>query len=98
MVVSLILDVIDELEVLLGHNHGWTLRRARTRTVRAFLRGAFRLVDRRVIPVDTQSALSITLRDGDGSVELISDDKGENWLRRSLREVADQMRERIVQF
>ena len=37
------------------------------------------LVDRRVIPVDTQSAFSIVLRDGEDSVELVSDETGENW-------------------
>ena len=36
-------------------------------------------MDRRVIPVDTQSALSIVLRDGEDRVELVSDENGENW-------------------
>ena len=81
VVVSLILDVVDELEVLLGHNQGGgpygELVRGRWPSL---LKGGFQgLVDRRVIPVDTQSSLSITLRDGDGSVELISDENGENW-------------------
>ena len=81
MVVSLILDVVDEFEVLLGHNHGGgpygELVRGRWPSL---LKGGFQgLVDRRVIPVDTQSAFSIVLRDGEDSVELVSDETGENW-------------------